>query len=129
MTEISRRRIFALGAGAVAFAALPAQAECRRGDAIEVLWKGKWYPAHALRYRDGQCKVTYDGYDSSWDEWVGPKRYRFYVGRGAPVDVYWKGKWYPARVLERRGAAYYITYEGYKSSWDEWVGSNRLRPR
>ena len=129
MCDVSRRRLLGFAACALALTGVPAAAECRRGDAIEVFWQGDWYKARALRFRDGRCKVTYDGYESSWDEWVGPQRYRFHVGPGSAVDVYWKGDWYPARVLERRGASYYVTYDGYARSWDEWVGSNRLRPR
>ena len=44
------------------------------GDAVNVLWKGSWYPGKIIGVNAGQYKVHYDGYASSWDEWVGPAR-------------------------------------------------------
>ncbi len=46
---------------------------------------------------------------------------------GSLVEVEWQGTWYDARVLEVDGNRYYITYIGYDSSWDEWVGASRIR--
>jgi hypothetical protein len=48
-----------------------------QGKAVEVLWKGKWYGATLKSEREGQWCVSYDGYDSSWDECVGRERIRF----------------------------------------------------
>jgi hypothetical protein len=45
--------------------------------------------------------------------------------------VEWRGAWYPATVLElslKEGKPRYrIHYLGYDASWDEWVGSERIR--
>lgn len=46
------------------------------GAKVEVEWNGAWYPAEVLRTDGNQCLIRYDGYDSSWDEWVGPERMR-----------------------------------------------------
>lgn len=46
---------------------------------------------------------------------------------GDPVQIEWKGSWYPGRIVEVAGARYKITYDGYSSSWDEWVEVSRLR--
>ncbi len=46
------------------------------GDAVEVNWKGSWYKASVLAVKGGKTKIHYDGYDNSWDEWVGPSRIR-----------------------------------------------------
>ena len=43
------------------------------------------------------------------------------------VEVQWKGKWYPAIVLKINSNKYFIHYEGYAKSWDEWVAANRIR--
>lgn len=48
---------------------------------------------------------------------------------GDNVQIEWKGSWYPGRILEVGGVRYKITYDGYSSSWDEWVETARLRPR
>lgn len=43
----------------------------RVGQAVIVLWKNnKWYEAGVVQVANGQLKVTYVGYDSSYDDWV-----------------------------------------------------------
>jgi hypothetical protein len=46
------------------------------GDKVEVNWKGSWYPAEVMEVSGNRCLIHYDGYDNSWDEWVGPARIR-----------------------------------------------------
>ncbi|MDD5175859.1 MAG: caspase family protein [Sterolibacterium sp.] len=48
---------------------------------------------------------------------------------GDPVDVEWKGSWWPASVLEIRKDKYKIHYDGYGNEWDEFVGRSRIRAR
>jgi hypothetical protein len=45
------------------------------------------------------------------------------------VEVEWEGDWYPATILEARGAKYKIHYLGYSTEWDEWIEAARLRRR
>lgn len=100
---------------------------CSVGQRAQVLWKGNWYPARVLDVKADLCFITYEGYDSSWNEWVEPQRFRPLFQSGAAVDILWRGQWYPGRVLEVSGNSYKITYDGYDSSWDEWVEPERLR--
>ncbi len=53
-------------------------APCVKGQAVSVLYGGAWYPARVLDGPDrmGTCLVSYDGYGSSWDEWVNAARMR-----------------------------------------------------
>src|SRR6266850_916866 len=46
------------------------------GDRIEVEWKGDWYQAQVIEVKANQYKVHYDGYASSWDEWIDKTRIR-----------------------------------------------------
>ena len=46
---------------------------------------------------------------------------------GTKVEILWSGSWYKGAVKEVKGAQYKITYDGWSSSWDEWVGKDRLR--
>ena len=46
---------------------------------------------------------------------------------GDPVEIEYGGAWYPGQVKEIRADQYFVGYDGYDSSWDEWVGSARLR--
>lgn len=50
---------------------------------------------------------------------------------GAAVMVKWHGSWWPAHVLQvgPKGNRWFIHYDNYASSWDEWVGPGRIRPR
>jgi len=105
-----------------AFAASP----CSVGQKAEVLWKGTWYPATVLNVDEKKCYITYDGYDSSWNEWVETARFRASFEKGDSVRILWKGKWYQGRVLEVSKKLYKITYDGYDSSWDEWVEPARV---
>ena len=45
------------------------------------------------------------------------------------VDAFWGGRWYEATILRRDGPRAFIHYEGWSSSYDEWVTPDRLRPR
>lgn len=47
---------------------------------------------------------------------------------GSRVEVQWQGQWYPATILKVDGQKYLIHYEGYESSWDEWVTAERIKP-
>ncbi|MBE9610473.1 Tudor-knot domain-containing protein [Chitinilyticum piscinae] len=48
---------------------------------------------------------------------------------GDAVLVKWKNKWYNATVIQVNGPHTFIHYDGYDNGWDEWVGSDRIRPR
>lgn len=42
------------------------------GTRVEGRSEGKWYPAKVLRGWYGLHLLHYDGYDATWDEWLGP---------------------------------------------------------
>ncbi|MBY0232604.1 MAG: DUF4189 domain-containing protein [Gemmataceae bacterium] len=48
---------------------------------------------------------------------------------GQEVSAWWNGKWYDASVTAVDEGKYKITYAGYDSKWDEWVGADRLKAR
>jgi len=45
------------------------------------------------------------------------------------VQVNYNGSWHDATILKVNDAAgeYYITYDGWSDSWDEWVTLDRLK--
>ena len=67
MAVLAAAMVLFSGAGALAFDA---------GDKVEVDYGGSWYPGQVKEVKDGQFFVGYDGYDSSWDEWVESARLR-----------------------------------------------------
>ncbi len=107
------------------------------GAKIRVYWGGKIWPAEVTGIEDDFHKITYPGWPSYWDEWVLSNRIEADEESGAAnekvdsekVDVEWQGSWYPAVVMQRSGERALIHYEGYASSWDEWVGPQRIRRR
>ncbi len=46
-----------------------------------------------------------------------------------PVDAWHAGHWYPAHVHSASAGRYFVTYDGFSISWNEWVTARRLRPR
>lgn len=50
-------------------------------------------------------------------------------GVGSKVMVAWGGKWWAATVLQVKDDKYLIHYDGWASSWDEWVTTARMKPR
>lgn len=54
----------------------PAAPRPPAGERVEVEWKGRWLPARVVGVEGGRYRISYDGYDSSWDEWVTPARIR-----------------------------------------------------
>lgn len=52
-------------------------AELSVGQRVQVSWNGGWYEAEVLAHApDGRVLVRYVGYESRWDEAVGPDRLR-----------------------------------------------------
>ena len=43
------------------------------------------------------------------------------------VKVEWNGTWWDATILKIESGKFLITYEGFDSSWDEWIDNNRIR--
>ena len=46
---------------------------------------------------------------------------------GEQVKVEWKGEWWDSLIREVSGQQYLIHYVGFDSSWDEWVGPERIQ--
>lgn len=49
------------------------------------------------------------------------------VGMVPDCEVEWHGTWWAGKVLENNAGRWRIHYVGYESSWDEWVGQERIR--
>lgn len=51
---------------------------CTKGRPVSIFHANQWYPAKVLDGPDkmGTCLVSYDGYESNWDEWVSASRMR-----------------------------------------------------
>lgn len=135
--DSNMRHIFTLVVLFAATCAFAAEAPlCTTGDSAEVLWNGKWYPAKVIDTKPDSCQITYTGYDSSWDEWVGADRIK--IGEqpepnpypvGTAVQVLWNNKWYAAKVIELKPDSWKIHYDNYSDKWDEWVNESRIKAK
>ncbi len=113
-------------------ASAPRETQSRIGERVEVLWSGTWYRAQIEGERGSTVRIHYIGYGRNWDEWAPLDRVRALAPSrqytaGTAVEVEWHGVWYPARILNRTESVHLVHYDGYAESWDEWVGSTRVR--
>ncbi len=44
--------------------------------AVEVHWKGHWYPPHVLAQRGGAYNTSYDEEGAEWNKWVASRGIR-----------------------------------------------------
>ena len=98
---------------------------------VEVRSEGKWWKARVIDSKGGTFRVHYYGYEDTDDEWVRlnqirePKTVEY--AAGSTVEVNWKRKWYPAKVLSVARGVHLIHYVDYDNEFDEWVGAERIR--
>jgi len=43
------------------------------------------------------------------------------------IQIESSGAWYNGKILEVKGDQYLVTYDDWGSSWDEWVGMDRIK--
>ena len=46
---------------------------------------------------------------------------------GEMIKVEWNGGWWDAQILDINGEKYLIHYNGFDSSWDEWIDTTRMK--
>ncbi|MBX9570182.1 MAG: caspase family protein [Candidatus Obscuribacterales bacterium] len=113
-------------------------------ELVEVLWDGDWFPAKVMEKNQGKSRVRWlsIGWDApESDEWVTSKNIRplrrealklpkasaqqWQVGSRIKVES--EGQFYPAKILKYRNGSYFIHYDDYDSSDDEWVDPEQIR--
>jgi len=43
------------------------------------------------------------------------------------VEIQHSGAWYPGKILKTEGDKYFVSYDGWDDSWNEWVTIENLR--
>jgi len=109
-----------------------AKPSCHVGQDLDVLYQGYWLPSDVLQTQGTRCFIRYKLYGEGSEEWVTADRIRIPdfskdIPVGTKLKVEYSGEWYAATVLRSRGARYFITYDGWSSTWDEWVGEERIQ--
>jgi hypothetical protein len=95
------------------------------GEKVKVEYEGKWYDASILKSDGNFYYITYNDYNSSYDEWVLYDRIR--TGNEKTKDVMWNGQYYTADVLETKDNKTYVHYTDYDYTWDEWTDSKNIK--
>jgi hypothetical protein len=113
-----------------AAAAAPKETALERGEGW---WQGKWYPAEIIAGHGGRYRVTWPGWDRSYDAWLTPGELRARAQdapeKGAAVDVEWNGKRYPGKLVKTELGLLLVHYDGYPAADDEWVPLKRVTRR
>lgn len=145
MPVLTKRLCVALAA--LCLSTLPALA-CPTGKPVEIEWNGGQFPGMVLDGPDaqGNCLVSYDGYDETWNEWVSVERLaNLDVAGTAPPppppppsacpigasrQIEWNGSQWDGTILDGPNAAgeCFVTYDGWDESWNEWVVQGRIAP-
>jgi len=125
-------------------------AELETGEMAEASWNNSWYEVKILAIDGNRVQVRW--WETAQVEWIErerirrkgefkeilPRKGREGNGGGLPavkmvgreVEVFWNGKWYPARVEKAEGNRLSIRYVGFESSaatQSEWVSLPRVR--
>ncbi len=100
------------------------------GQRVNVLYASSWYPATILKVSGNTYYIHYTNWSDTYDEWVTADRIQFTnYGVGQLIQVYDNSTWYDATILNTRGNEYYIHFNGWGSSYDKWVTSDKVRPK
>lgn len=108
---------------------------------VEVQLKDKWYKAKLFEESEGKGRIrlVYIGHDSAEDElWLPMEGIREVTKNesvadmsqlkvGDTVNVLWKGQYYAATIMQTEPDRCFVHYNGYGSSWDEWVTPGRIK--
>lgn len=115
-------------------------------ERAEVKWNEKWYPAKILEKKDNQSKVRWVtiGWDTeASDEWVDNSRVREpgpannglplatakTYATGQKVQIKWGAKYYPGVIKKYNDGQYFVHYDGYEDTDDEWVNPTAIKER
>lgn len=118
------------------------------GSSVEMYGTdGKWYKATVMEIANGQYKLRFTGYAATSDLWLKREQFRTVAAAGnnspqpvkqevgagggftvgSKVDILWGGTWFKGSVVEIKDGKYKVHYDGWDSSWDEWVKEERIR--
>jgi len=138
-------------------ACLFAQPPYKAGEAVDILWSGSWYKGKIVEFKNNKYLISYDGYSSSWNEWVEAARLRRPGGSqaqpavsttpeptstnsnrsngsykaGDRVEIMYAGDWYRATITRGpEGSGAQAMYEAKMDgyTYTEKYKADRLRP-
>jgi hypothetical protein len=129
---------------------VPSPKRFAAGDKLEIRdRKGAWNAGRVVQVEGRRYKVHVDGSSDASDEWVGVDRLRPVGGPspaeapaakaptkpgefnvGDKIDIHeHRTTWWAGTVLKKQGGRYFVHYDGWSDSWNEWVDADQVRPR
>jgi len=124
----------------------------RPGDTVTLNWKGVPYKAKILKSEGGRHFVHYEGWSSSYDEWISDSQIiSSYPAAGSSaaatrqdsahaatraqphaeakkIWVLWHGKPYQAVIIKSERGRHFVHYPGWPSNYNEWIGNSQIIP-
>lgn len=102
------------------------------GEYAYGFYDGKWKPVRVKRINEG---YNYSGKFYFYSDYKEvpldnsslKKAYFTKHSVNDKVNVIWEGKEYPATILKAESDFYYIKYDGYDETWNEWIMYNRIK--
>ena len=64
---------------------------------------------------------------TGWTERPADHPFNNPYSKGMQIKVEWNEGWWDAIIRDISGESYLIHYIGFDSSWDEWVGTSRMK--
>ena len=59
---------------------------------------------------------------------LGPGSRGTHYRAGQAVEIWQNDRWLPGKIQAVGDGRYFVFYDGFSVSWNEWVGPARLRP-
>lgn len=127
---------------------LYAQTTYKLHDKVKVKWSNQWYDAEIIDVKANQYKIHYDGYGSTWDEWVTTDRIQSTTNTnkqnpassvsaggkyavGDKIEAWSAGVWYPASVVaigsDNYKGYYKVHFTNYSDASDQWLNASSVR--
>jgi hypothetical protein len=98
---------------------------------VYALSKGNWKPARIKTMNYGDITVEFYDYSDKREEIVEKKFVRSIqtpdYSNLTKVEVEWEKKFYKSTVKKTDGDFYYIQYDGYDETYNEWVMYDRIK--
>lgn len=100
------------------------------GEYAYGLFEKKWQPVRILNQTNSGYNAQFYFYSDYKEVDLGTQKLKqaFFpeYKTNDKVKVSWEGKKYEATILEAKNDFYYIKYDGYDDSWNEWVMYDRI---
>lgn len=98
---------------------------------VLALTKGNWEPGRIKSLNADDITIEFYDYSDKREEIIHKKFVKQMQTPGftglTKIEVEWEKKFYKATVKKTEGDFYFIQYDGYDATWNEWVMYDRIK--